>query len=98
MDSGVSRRITRRRDVEGRITTASARKLRAAPTLLDAALAALPDGLEDVSGYPRLLAALAERGWSDADLGALTSGNVLRVMHDAGLTDAGEGRTTADTA
>ena len=28
----------------------------------------LPDGLEDVSGYPRLLAALADRGWSDADL------------------------------
>ena len=30
----------------------------------------LPDGLEDVSGYPRLLAALADRGWSDADLAA----------------------------
>ena len=40
----------------------------------------LPDGLEDVTGYPRLLAALADRGWSDADLGRLTSGNVLRVM------------------
>ncbi|WP_235561951.1 dipeptidase [Marmoricola sp. Leaf446] len=53
---------------------------------------ALPAGLEDVTGYPRLLAALAERGWSDADLAALTSGNVLRVMHDAGLTDAGERR------
>jgi membrane dipeptidase len=43
----------------------------------------LPEGLEDVSGYPRLLAALAERGWSDADLGKLTSGNVLRVWRDA---------------
>jgi len=42
----------------------------------------LPDGLEDVTGYPRLLAALAERGWSEADLGRLTSGNVLRVMRD----------------
>jgi membrane dipeptidase len=40
-------------------------------------------GLEDVSGYPNLLAALAERGWSDDDLGLLTSGNVLRVMRDA---------------
>lgn len=40
----------------------------------------LPVGLEDVSGYPRLLTALAESGWSDADLGALTSGNVLRVL------------------
>jgi membrane dipeptidase len=43
----------------------------------------LPEGLEDVSGYPRLLAALADRGWSDADLGKLTSGNVLRVWRDA---------------
>ena len=42
----------------------------------------LPEGLEDVTGYPRLLAALAERGWSDTDLGRLTSGNVLRVMRD----------------
>jgi membrane dipeptidase len=43
----------------------------------------LPVGLEDVSGYPRLLAALADRGWSDADLAALTSGNVLRVLGQA---------------
>ena len=50
----------------------------------------LPDGLEDVSGYPRLLQALADRGWSAADLAGLTSGNVLRTMHDAGLTRAGE--------
>ncbi|WP_166851209.1 dipeptidase [Isoptericola sp. BMS4] len=39
--------------------------------------------LADVSGYPRLLAALADRGWSDADLGRLTSGNALRVLRDA---------------
>lgn len=43
----------------------------------------LPEGLEDVTGYPRLLAALADRGWSDDDLGKLTSGNVLRVLRDA---------------
>ncbi len=42
-----------------------------------------PAGLEDVSGYPRLLAELADRGWSDADLAALTSGNILRVMDEA---------------
>jgi membrane dipeptidase len=42
-----------------------------------------PVGLDDVSGYPRLLAALADRGWSDADLGALTGGNVLRVLGEA---------------
>jgi len=40
----------------------------------------LPEGLEDVSSYPRLLAALADRGWSESDLGQLTSRNVLRVM------------------
>ena len=39
-----------------------------------------PVGLEDVSGYPRLLAALAERGWSDADLAALAGGNALRLL------------------
>jgi membrane dipeptidase len=43
----------------------------------------LPTGLEDVSGYPRLLAELADRGWADADLGKLTSGNALRVLRDA---------------
>ena len=42
-----------------------------------------PLGLEDVSGYPRLLAALADRGWSDADLAALTGGNTLRVLGEA---------------
>ena len=50
----------------------------------------LPDGLEDVTGYPRLLQALADRGWSAAELTGLTSGNALRAMHDAGLTRAGE--------
>jgi membrane dipeptidase len=40
----------------------------------------LPDGLEDVSCYPALLAALADRGWSTQDLGQLTCRNVLRVM------------------
>jgi membrane dipeptidase len=50
----------------------------------------LPEGLDDVRGYPRLLAALADRGWSDDDLARLTSRNVLRAMGDAGLTRAGE--------
>jgi membrane dipeptidase len=45
----------------------------------------LPEGLEDVSAYPRLLAELVNRGWSDADLAALTSGNIRRVLHDAGI-------------
>jgi membrane dipeptidase len=44
---------------------------------------AWPEGLDDVSGYPRLLAELAGRGWSDDDLGKLASGNVLRAMRQA---------------
>jgi membrane dipeptidase len=44
---------------------------------------AWPEGMEDVTSYPRLLAELARRGWSDEDLGKLASGNVLRVMRRA---------------
>ncbi|MGY4721702.1 dipeptidase [Naumannella huperziae] len=43
----------------------------------------LPRGLEDVSGYPRLLSALAERGWSAADLNKLAHGNLRRVYRAA---------------
>ncbi|GAA4883069.1 dipeptidase [Serinicoccus chungangensis] len=39
-------------------------------------------GLEDVAAYPALLTELAGRGWSSADLDALTHGNVLRVLQD----------------
>ncbi|MER6951176.1 dipeptidase [Nonomuraea sp. NPDC000554] len=46
----------------------------------------LTRGLEDVSGYPRLFAALAERGWSEADLAKLAGRNVLRVLRDAEAT------------
>jgi membrane dipeptidase len=42
----------------------------------------LPEGLEDVSAYPRLLAALREDGWSDSDLARLTCRNILRTMRD----------------
>jgi len=45
-------------------------------------VSALPDGLGGVDGYPRLLAELAERGWSDADLAKLTWQNALRVLRD----------------
>jgi membrane dipeptidase len=37
-------------------------------------------GLEDVSTYPALFAELSRRGWKDAELAKLSSGNVLRVM------------------
>ncbi|HEY7272713.1 MAG TPA: dipeptidase [Actinoplanes sp.] len=43
----------------------------------------LPAGLDDVSGYPRLLAELAGRGWSEAELQALTGRNILRVLHES---------------
>jgi membrane dipeptidase len=39
-----------------------------------------PKGLEGVEAYPALLAELARRGWSDADLAKLAGGNLLRVM------------------
>jgi membrane dipeptidase len=39
----------------------------------------LPLGLEDVSKYPNLLRVLLERGYSEADLEKICSGNVLRV-------------------
>jgi membrane dipeptidase len=44
---------------------------------------AMPVGLEDVSGYPRLFAALLDRGWSEPDLAKVAGGNVLRVLRDA---------------
>jgi membrane dipeptidase len=43
----------------------------------------LPEGLEDVSCYPALIAELLDRGWSEADCSKLTSGNILRTLRDA---------------
>ena len=40
----------------------------------------LPDGLEGVDAYPRLLSALMRKGWSEADIRKLAGENVLRVM------------------
>jgi membrane dipeptidase len=37
-------------------------------------------GLEDVSKYPYLLAELARRGWTDAELRKIANGNILRVL------------------
>ena len=42
----------------------------------------LPEGLQDVSCYPALIAELLGRGWSEADCGKLASGNILRVMRE----------------
>ncbi|MCA0436668.1 MAG: dipeptidase [Actinobacteria bacterium] len=50
---------------------------------------ALPVGLEDVSCYPTLFAALAERGWSAAELRKLAGENALRMLRD--VEDAATG-------
>lgn len=42
----------------------------------------LPRGISGVSSYPKVIEALAERGWSPADLRSLAFGNVLRVLED----------------
>ncbi|UIX33635.1 dipeptidase [Streptomyces sp. GQFP] len=39
-----------------------------------------PDGLNDVSGYPNLIAELLDRGWSKGDLTKLTWENAVRVL------------------
>ena len=39
----------------------------------------LPDGLEDVSKYPHLVAELLRRGWTDGDVRKLVGQNILRV-------------------
>jgi membrane dipeptidase len=40
----------------------------------------LPEGVDGVDAYPRILAALMARGWSEADIRKLAGENVLRVM------------------
>nr|WP_246525006.1 dipeptidase [Sphingobium phenoxybenzoativorans] len=46
-------------------------------------LPALPEGMDGVETYPKLLAELMRRGWSDADIAKLAGGNILRVMEAA---------------
>lgn len=43
----------------------------------------LPEGMGDVTSYPKVFAALADLGWSDDDLAKVAGGNVLRVLRDA---------------
>ncbi|MFF3291831.1 dipeptidase [Streptomyces sp. NPDC003023] len=42
-----------------------------------------PAGLEDVAGYPNLIAELLRRGWSDTDLAKLTWQNAVRALRSA---------------
>ncbi|MFD3566227.1 dipeptidase [Streptomyces sp. NPDC058671] len=42
-----------------------------------------PAGLDDVAGYPNLIAELLHRGWSHPDLAKLTWSNAVRALRDA---------------
>ena len=46
----------------------------------------LPEGLEDTSTYPALIAELLGRGWSEEDCGKLASGNIVRTLRAAEQT------------
>jgi membrane dipeptidase len=43
----------------------------------------LIEGLEDVSGFPNLIAELLRRGWSDEDVEKVARGNLLRAFAEA---------------
>jgi membrane dipeptidase len=45
-------------------------------------ITAVPEGLEDVSKYPALVAELFRRGYKDDDVKKIVGQNVLRVMRD----------------
>lgn len=61
--------------------------------------AAHPEDLTDASCYPRLVAELMRRGWSEPDLALLTWGNVQRVLRTADFTArAAKDRREASTA
>jgi membrane dipeptidase len=50
---------------------------------------ALPSGMEDVTGYPVLLAELLRRGWSREDVAKVAGLNILRVMRGVEKVAAG---------
>ena len=47
-----------------------------------------PVGMEDVSGYPNLFIELAKRGYRQADLQKIASGNIIRALRQAEQTAA----------
>ncbi len=42
----------------------------------------LPAGLKDVSGFPNLIAALLDKGYSEQDVEKICSGNLMRVWRE----------------
>ena len=53
----------------------------------------VPDGLEDVSKFPDLIAELLRRGWTELDVKKVAGLNILRVMRAAERVAAGLQRT-----
>lgn len=51
----------------------------------------LPEGVEGVDAYPRILAALMAKGWSEADIRKLAGENMLRVMRAVEAYAASQG-------
>jgi membrane dipeptidase len=76
--SEVADHIDRVRDVAGIDHIGIGSDFDGAPTM--------PEGLDDVSGYPVLFEELASRGYGDEDLRKIAGRNVLRVMREAERT------------
>ncbi|MFE3070734.1 dipeptidase [Streptomyces sp. NPDC059247] len=58
-----------------------------------------PAGLDDVAGYPNLVAELLHRGWSHPDLAKLTWSNAVRALRDAEAVSRDlKGRTAPSNA
>lgn len=53
----------------------------------------LPIGLKDVASYPNLIAGLLRRGYSDADIEKILSGNLLRVWRQVEAVAASQTST-----
>jgi membrane dipeptidase len=53
-----------------------------------------PEGMEDISKIPNLIAGLQERGFSETDIQKILGGNTLRVMREVEEM-AGEGEAVA---
>ncbi|MFG3499508.1 dipeptidase [Streptomyces sp. NPDC047928] len=52
-----------------------------------------PDGLDDVAGYPNLIAELLDRKWSRTDVSMLTWQNAVRALRDAEAVSRDVSRT-----
>lgn len=51
-------------------------------------IGSLPEGMNGVDAYPRILAALMDAGWTEADIRKIAGENVLRVMRAVEATAA----------